>query len=167
MRHSAPASLIAFAAATLALLAGCGTTPTGAPRPGERPSLAAEQRRLSALFDGTPVVFAMQGDGSLRTDVPLRFSFDAGASVVKPPLAKVLDTLAASQRQAGSRLLVVAPADKRSGPRLAAERAASARDYLVGRGLAATRFTVSGAAAEPELVRIVVSDSGSPRLATP
>jgi hypothetical protein len=59
---------------------------------------------------------------------------------------------------------VVAPGDKRGkGITLGTDRAGSARDYLVGRGIAATRFALSGVI-EPELVRIVVSESGPPRL---
>ena len=163
----------------LALLAACGSKPPlkpaapagpGSPTPGApapeppRPTLAAEQQRLSALFDGTPVVFTMQNDGSLKVEVPLRFCFDAGSSTVKPPLGAVLDRIATSQRRGASRLLVVAPGDKRGkGITLGSDRAGSTRDYMVGRGVAATRFTVSGVI-EPELVRIVVSESGPPRL---
>ena len=167
----------------LAVLAACGSTPPtkpgtpggpgaptapstpGAPAPEPpRPTLAAEQQRLSALFDGTPVVFTMQGDGSLRAEVPLRFCFDPGSSTVKPPLAAVLDRLATSQRRGHSRLLVVAPGDKRGkGITLGNDRAGSTRDYLVGRGIAATRFTLSSVV-EPDLVRVVVSESGPPRL---
>ena len=58
--------------------------------PAHLPTLASEQQRLSALFDGTPVVFAMQGDGSLRVEVPLRFSFAPGSSTVKPPLCNTV-----------------------------------------------------------------------------
>jgi len=164
----------------LSLLAACGSTPpvksgppsgsgassgAGAPVPEPpRPSLAAEQQRLAALFDGTPVVFAMQPDGSLRVEVPLRFSFDPGSSTVKPPLGAVLDRIATSQRRGHSRLLVVAPGDKRGkGITLGNDRAGSARDYLVGRGISAVRFTLSSVV-EPELVRIVVSETGPPRL---
>ena len=164
----------------LVLSGGCATrapvgpapgAPSGGPQmgapsrpPAPPPTLAAEQQRLSALFDGTPVVFAMQGDGSLRVEVPLRFSFDPGSSTVKPPLAAVLDRIATSQRRASSRLLVIAPGDKRGkGVTLGNDRAVSARDYLVGHGIAATRFTVSGVV-EPDSVRIVVSENGTPHL---
>jgi len=166
----------------LAALAACGTkpsspspspgtgAPTAPPTPGAavpeppRPTLAAEQKRLAALFEGTPVVFAMQQDGSLRVEVPLRFSFDPGSSTVKPPLAAVLDRIATSQRRGSSRVLVVAPGDKRGkGITLGNDRAGSTRDYLVGHGIAATRFTLASVV-EPDLVRIVVSESGPPRL---
>jgi len=167
----------------VSLLAACGSKPplkpsspsapgasTAPATPGSpaaeapRPTLAAEQQRLAALFEGTPVVFAMQNDGSLRVDVPLRFCFDPGSSTVKPPLRAVLDRIATSQRRGSSRLLVVAPGDKRGkGLTLGTDRAGSARDYLVGHGIAATRFTLSSVT-EPDLVRVVVSESGPPRL---
>lgn len=144
----------------LALLQGCATS---SPQPGPggpgsgRSPLAIEQRRLADLFEGTPVVFAMQSDGSLRVTVPLRFAFDPGRFAVKPPLGAVLDRIATSQRTAPTRFMVAAPADaKDRGLQLANERAASARDYLVSRGLSATRFTVAPVAGDS--VVIVVAD---------
>jgi len=134
----------------LSALAACGTKPTAT--------------SASPSGPGAPVVFTMQHDGSLRVEVPLRFSFDPGSSTVKPPLAAVLDRIATSQRRGSSRVLVVAPGDKRGkGITLGNDRAGSTRDYLVGRGIAATRFTLASVI-EPDLVRIVVSESGPPRL---
>ena len=101
--------------------------------------------------------------GRVRAEVPLRYSFDAGSSTVKPPLAAVLDRLGTSQRGGKSRLLVVAPGDPKRAGNLATDRAGSARDYLVAKGIAATRFTISGVP-EPDVVRIVVSEAGPPRL---
>jgi outer membrane protein OmpA-like peptidoglycan-associated protein len=141
-----------------------GPTPVPPPPEPPRPTLAAEQGRLAELFRGTPVVFTMQSDGSLRVEIPLKFSFEPGSSTVKPPLAAVLDRLATSQRKGTSRLLVVAPTDKRNKVlTLGTDRAGSTRDYLVGHGIAATRFVLS-AVPEPDVVRIVVSENGTPRL---
>src|SRR5487761_2171253 len=127
----------------LGALAGCATqapmpaapAPSAAPAP-LHPTLAAEQRRLAALFRGTPVVFEMQPDGSLRVAVPLHFCFDRGAGIVKPPLAAVLDQVARSQRQESTRLRVAAAPDPGSrGHALARDRAESARDYLAAGGI--------------------------------
>lgn len=124
-----------------------------------RPTLASEQVRLAELFRGTPVVFAMQQDGSLRATVPRRFSFDIGASKVKPPLAAVLDRLAKSQLEATTRMRVSAPADPDAhGGALARDRALSVRDHLAGQGIVATRLTLS-AAVQTEQVEIVVGDA--------
>lgn len=151
----------------ISVLAACGTRPPAPPTPvapaasasEARPPLALEQLRLAELFRGTPVAFTLQQDGSLRATVPRQFSFDAGAIKVKPPLAAVLDRLAKGQLQAGSRMRVSAPADPETrSASLARERALSVRDYLAGRGIAATRLQASGAA-QTDLVEIVVSDS--------
>jgi outer membrane protein OmpA-like peptidoglycan-associated protein len=145
-------------------LAGCSSfKPAGPPAPSEAgaaaaPSLASEQRRLSELFRGTPVDFEIQADGSLRVTVPLRFSFDKGRHAVKPPLGAVLERIAKSQHKAGTRVHVSAPADPNSkGLMLATERATSARDYMVARGIEATRFSVS-ALGSGDTVVIVVAD---------
>ena len=151
-------------------LAGCASPPPSTPRPAPRPPptvahkapLYAEKLRLAALFRGTPVVFAMQADGSLRVEVPLHFCFDPGRAVVKPPLAAVLDRVAKSQRGEATRLWIGAPSDPGSrGVALASERAANTREYMVERGISATRFVV----AEPAQggnVRIVVADAPAP-----
>lgn len=146
----------------LCVLGGCSSLPPpGSPGAGAaapKVTLAAEQRRLAELFRGTPVVFAMQPDGSMRVTVPLRYSFDKGRFAVKPPLGAVLDRVAKSQRTEQTRFLVAAPADPQSkGLLLATERATSARDYLVGRGVDATRFSIS-AMGSGDAVVIVVAD---------
>ena len=149
---------ISIAALLLALLAGCATT-SGPGAPGQKVSLAAEQRRLADLFHGTPVVFQMQSDGSLRIEVPLRYSFDTGGSAVKPPLAAVLDRIAKSQRSQATRLQVAAPGDAGAhNPLLARDRAASTRDYMVAHGIAATRFSVL-TPARSDAVEIVVAET--------
>lgn len=168
-----------FAALLIAVLAGCSTPQPAAPpasvpiapvtAPASAPpappaairqSLASEQVRLSDLFRGTPVVFAMQQDGSLRATVPLRFSFEAGGVKVKPPLAAVLDRLAKSQAQAMTKLRVAAPADSgaRAGSPLAQDRAASLRDHLAAQGIAAARVQIA-AKGPANLVEIVVSEA--------
>ena len=94
-----------------------------------------------------------------RAEVPLKFSFDPGRAVVKPPLAALLDRLAGSPATRGGSWVVAAPGDPKSkGNSLALERAASTRDYLVGRGADPLRFSVSalGGAGEAAVIRIVV-----------
>jgi outer membrane protein OmpA-like peptidoglycan-associated protein len=152
--------LLACLALLLGLLAGCSMLPSSAPGAatgaGPQRSLESEQRRLATLFRGTPVVFEMQRDGSLQVTVPLEFSFAPGRAAVKPPLAAVLDRVASSQRETATRFRVMAPADPaRRNTRLAQERAASTRDYLVARGIAPTRFVATEASAG-DLVLVAV-----------
>ncbi len=122
--------------------------PLPAPAPA-RQTLASEQRRLTELFRGTPVAFAMQADGALRVTVPLQFCFDRAGVVVKPPLAAVLDRLAKSQRDQSTRLRVAAAPDpgKAAGAEaLAKRRADTARDYLEAQGIKANRLAMASLA---------------------
>ena len=138
----------------IAMLAGCGT-PTKA-------SLVAEKQRLETVLQGTPAVLAFQADDSLGVGIPLRSCFDRGRAAVKPPLAKVLDRMAASQRNETTRLLVSAPTDPGDKAlALAMQRAVTARDYLVERGLDPSRLSVSAVARKP-MVKIVITASASP-----
>ncbi len=168
-------TLVTFAALAAGTLSGCGTAPAPitrappatvavpvAPPPKLAPTLAQERQRLAELFKGTPVVLAIDADGSFRAEVPLKFCFDAGKSVVKPPLAALLDRLAKSPATQRSAWTIAAPADAKSkGFSLAGERAASARDYLVAHGANAARFTISavGSAESGAMVKIVVTAS--------
>jgi outer membrane protein OmpA-like peptidoglycan-associated protein len=148
--------LLAFAT----LVAGCASTGPGpgAPSwPGQAPApaappppLAQEQRWLGQWFQGTPVVVAPGEDGAVEVGVPLEFSFDAGKSAVKPPLAAVLDKVSESlHRHAGARVLVSAPAiDGASAATLARERTGRMRDYLMNKGVVSRRIepvTINGA----------------------
>lgn len=126
-----------------------------------KPTLAQERERLAGLFDGTPVVLAIDRDGSLRAEVPLRFCFEPARAAVKPPLAALLDRLAASLATREGAWSIAAPGDPASkGTALAAERAASVRDYLVGHGADALRVSVSVAPSvgtPSAVVRVVVT----------
>jgi outer membrane protein OmpA-like peptidoglycan-associated protein len=140
--------------AAAVVVAGCASTgPATSPSPrlGDRPAapagpavapvLAQEQRWLAQWFDGTPVVVAPGEDGALEVDVPLEFSFDAGKSAVKPPLAAVLDKLALSlARQQTARVQVSAPAEGARADVLSRERAAKVRDYLQAKGVQSRRI---------------------------
>ena len=134
--------------------------PTSLPAPplAPPPTLVQERERLAGLFDGTPVVLAIDRDGSLRAEVPLRFCFEPARAVVKPPLAALLDRLASSPATRGGLWSITAPGDPTGkGSTLANERAASVRDYLVGRGADALRVTVAaGLSGHPNAVVTVV-----------
>ena len=163
--------LLGFGVLVLVGMVGCSTPmPPGAvgpggvatPAPAPKQTLASEQRRLAELFRGTPVVVETQREGSLRIQVPLEFAFDKGRAVVKPPLAKVLDLVARSQRAEPTRFAVSAPTDPQSkAVLLATERANSTRDYLVARGLMPTRFTVTALPSGDSVV-IVITEPPAP-----
>lgn len=132
--------------AAAALVAGCATAPGPRilERPGEppppavAPMLVQEQRWLEQWFSGTPVVIAPGEEGALAVDVPLQFSFDAGRSALKPPLAAVLDKVAESlHRQGTARVHIAAPADVDA---LARERGANVRAHLLAKGVQPRRI---------------------------
>jgi outer membrane protein OmpA-like peptidoglycan-associated protein len=133
-------------AAWLLLLAlhGCATAPSPPPAPAPpaaapapRPSsLAVERQWLQSWFEGTPVRIVQRSESTFTVDVPRDYCFDAGRSVVKPPLAAVLDKLAQSlQRKPSARVeLLSAPGDTGAVPALAQQRADNVRKHLIARG---------------------------------
>lgn len=144
-----------FHAAWLLLLAlhGCSTTPSPPPAPAApsavpaapapRPSsLAVERQWLQAWFEGTPVRITQRSEAAFTIDVPRDYCFDAGRSVVKPPLAAVLDKLAQSlQRKPAARVeLLAAPGDAAAASPLAQQRADNLRKHLIARGVSSEQL---------------------------
>lgn len=120
--------------------------------PAESP-LAPEARWLSELFAGTPVQVIGEADGSVRIQVPLKFSFDPGTPTTVPsttpkaPLQAVLDKLSQSlKRRPAARLQAVSP-----GPS-AAERLAAIRSHLVAKGVPAWRVAQGSPAGDDQVV---------------
>lgn len=157
----------------VALLGGCQTPPPEPPPTDNEPivrvvpeeqttaplsnreALVQDHRQLVELFRGTPVVFSLLGDGSLRIGVPMKYCFEPGRAVVKPALGMLLNRLATSQKKLTTQVKVTAPADPDGiAPQLAKFRAISVRDYLMARGVGYTRFAppVSGKGNSVELL---------------
>ena len=148
-----------------AVLAGCGSVGgpgTGSPSAASAPTVEQQRDRLARALSGTPVVVEEAGDNDYRVQVPLKYAFDPRRSVVKAPLAAVLDRVAQGLRgQNDAQVRVAAPSDGRGGDLLARDRAESARDYLVGRGVPRERFVPVGRTAAGGAVEILVSERGS------
>ena len=95
--------------------------------------------------------------------MPVEELFPPGRSALKPPATSWLDQVAAALRDAPrAEVQIVGQPDARSagGAALALDRAASARDWMVARGVPVRRIAVSGPAPTP---RGAVS-SGSQRV---
>lgn len=158
-----------------ALAAGCASPPPGAgpsrtpPTAGGvfgglfgsglSPALEAQRTRLKQALEGTPVVIEATGDRRLRIEVPTRHAFEPGRAAVKPALAAVLDQFAIGFKPhaATTELRIGAPDSDKATTKLVRERAASARDYLVSRGVPASRIVEAGATTVPGL-ELLVSD---------
>ena len=159
------------------LLIACGSAPPAKPGatpsespgvfgrifgPSLPPALEAQRKRLADAVRGTPVTVEGTEDGRLRVEVPLKYAFDPGRSVVKPPLAAVLNEVAAGLKpHAQADVRIAGPADgAKGGSMLAQDRAASTRDYLVSRGVPPTRFGGLGRATG-DTVELLIADRGA------
>ena len=110
-----------------------------------------EDRRvaLEKATQGTNVEVSRTADNQLKLNVPNDISFDTNSYAIKPQLRNVLDPFASSLAGDPNTLVtVVGHTDSTGSPAvnnpLSVERAQSVRDYLVARGVPATRIQTYG-----------------------
>jgi outer membrane protein OmpA-like peptidoglycan-associated protein len=111
------------------------------------PQLEAAAQRLRGSLRGAEV--AQTTDQRLWVSLPGADTFAPSRSAIKPPADKWLDEVAAVLRalpRADLQIVGALEKGESGGAALALDRAASARDWLVMRGVAARRFAVSGQA---------------------
>ena len=96
---------------------------------------------------GTGIDVARTANNELKVNVPSDFSFDVGRSAIKPDMRPVLDQFAQGL-DPNMRVRIVGHTDSTGSDAinnpLSVERAQSVRDYLVTRGVAATRVETAG-----------------------
>ena len=98
---------------------------------------------------GTGVAVSQTADNRLKLDIPSDISFDVGRSAIKSNFAPVLTHFATSLNQNPITTVSIightdnTGSDAINNP-LSVDRANSARDYLVGRGVAAQRVATEG-----------------------
>ena len=98
---------------------------------------------------GTGVGVSQTTDNRLKLDIPSDISFDVGRSAVKANFAGVLNRFATTLNSNPSTLITIightdnTGSDAVNNP-LSLDRAHSARDYLIARGVAVSRFTTEG-----------------------
>ena len=172
-------------AAALVALAGCATPPVVAPPPPAtidapstvpggvvRPAgalyvwtdkLASSAQRLRSSLQGKDVAVSQTTDLRLWVSLAADAAFAPGRAAVKPTATPWLDQVAVALRELPrAEVQIVSDADaggnENSARVLALDRAASARDWLVVRGVPPQRIAVAGrngrAAAAPELRRL-------------
>ncbi len=108
-----------------------------------------QKAAMETATAGTGVTVSQTTDNRLKLDVPSDISFDVGRSAIKPDFAQVLGQFAASlNANPGTYLSIVGHTDNTgsepSNQALSVERATSARDFLVGRGVAWNRISTDG-----------------------
>ena len=110
---------------------------------------------------GTGIGVSQTQDNRLKLDIPSDVSFDVGRSAIKSNFAPVLSNFATSLNQ--NQITTVSiightdstGSDAINNP-LSFDRANAARDYLVGRGVAAQRIATDGRGS-----REAIADNGS------
>ena len=98
---------------------------------------------------GTGVAVSQTPDNRLKLDIPSDISFDVGRSAIKSDFAGVLNQFATSLNANQATVIsIVGHTDSQGSDAvnnpLSVDRANSARDYLIARGVAATRFNTDG-----------------------
>ncbi len=110
---------------------------------------------------GTGVAVSQTQDNRLKLDIPSDVSFDVGRAAIKSNFAPVLSNFATSLNQNPITTITIVGhtdstgSDAINNP-LSMDRANSARDFLVGRGVAAQRVATDGRGA-----REPIADNGT------
>ena len=150
------------------------TAAVAAPRPNSHfvwsERLANAARKLRDDLQPVGVTVAQAADQRLWVSLPSEAVFATGRSAVKPPATPWLDRIAATLReQPRAEVQILGEPDARSRDDvasrvLALDRAASARDWMVARGVSAQRVSVAGrrrgnqAAADERRLDILVGE---------
>ena len=128
-----------------------------------------EDRRaaLEQATRGTGVEVSRTADDQLKLNIPNDISFDVNSAAVRPTLRSVLDSFGNSLRDdPAARIRIVGHTDSTGSEAvnnpLSVERAQSVRDYLVTRGVSATRVETAGRG-EREPVADNTSEAGRAR----
>jgi outer membrane protein OmpA-like peptidoglycan-associated protein len=98
---------------------------------------------------GTGVEVSQTADNQLKLDIPSDVSFDVGRYDIKPNMRPVLDRLATTLKQHPvTTISIVGHTDSTGSDAvnnpLSVNRASATRDYLVARGVSASRITIDG-----------------------
>jgi outer membrane protein OmpA-like peptidoglycan-associated protein len=98
---------------------------------------------------GTGVAVTQTADNQLKLSIPSDISFDTGRSDIKPNLQPILNQFAQGlNNQPGTEVRIIGHTDSTGSDAinnpLSVNRAASARDYLVSRGVDSRRVSIDG-----------------------
>lgn len=108
-----------------------------------------QKQEMEQATAGTGVEVVKTADNRLKLDIPSDISFDTGRADIKSDFRPVLDGFATSlNNNPGTIVTIIGHTDSSGSDAvndpLSLNRAASTRDYLVYRGVAANRIRVDG-----------------------
>ena len=108
-----------------------------------------KKRQMEAATAGTGTQVSQTADNQLKLSIPNDISFATGKSDIQPRLKPILDQFAQGvNQQASMEVKIVGHTDSTGrdaiNQPLSVRRAESARDYLVARGVAASRISTEG-----------------------
>lgn len=108
-----------------------------------------QKAAMEKATQGSGVSVSQTADNQLKLDIPSDVSFDTGSYDIKPNLRPILDRFATTLNQNPVTTVTIightdsTGTDAINNP-LSLNRAASTRDYLVARGVAASRVVING-----------------------
>lgn len=108
-----------------------------------------KKRAMEQATAGTGTVVTQTADNQLKLSIPNDISFDTGRSDIKPNLRPILDQFAQGlSQQPSMEVRIVGHTDNTGSDAinnpLSVNRAQSARDYLVMRGVSSSRISIDG-----------------------
>jgi outer membrane protein OmpA-like peptidoglycan-associated protein len=108
-----------------------------------------KKRAMEQATAGTGTVVTQTADNQLKLSIPNDISFDTGRADIKPNLRPILDQFAQGlSQQPSMEVRIVGHTDNTGSDAinnpLSVNRAQSARDYLVARGVSASRIAIDG-----------------------
>lgn len=108
-----------------------------------------QKATMERATQGSGVSVSQTADNQLKLDIPSDVSFDTGRYDIKPNLRPILDRFATTLNQNPVTTVTIIGHTDSSGSEainnpLSLDRAASTRDYLVARRVAANRIVING-----------------------
>ena len=111
--------------------------------------MAQKKAAMEQATAGTGVDVTQTADNQLKLNIPSDISFDINSSVIKPNLRPILDQFAQGlSNQPNTEIRIVGHTDSTGSDAinnpLSVNRAASARNYLMSRGVSGQRIQIEG-----------------------
>ena len=108
-----------------------------------------QKKQMEAATAGTGIGVSQTADNRLKLDVPADAGFSSGSSTLSPTMVRVLGQFATTlQQNQATQVAIIGHTDSSGSDAinnpLSFDRANATRDYLVGRGVAATRISTDG-----------------------